>query len=48
MDFYVIGLWFMIVIILILMVFIIKFHIIEKFSSQVDERGVITYDVPYV
>lgn len=38
MDMYIIGLWFVIVLILILMVFIIKFRIIDlaQSSSAVD------------
>lgn len=34
MDMYIIGLWFVIVLILILMVFIIKFRIIDLTSSS--------------
>lgn len=40
MDFSIIAYWFAIVIILILIVYILKFHVFEKFSAQTDELKV--------
>lgn len=48
MDFTVIAYWFAIVIILILIVYILKFHVFEKFTPQIKKEEPIMNNPIYI